>query len=230
MPSVGGAGVTAGAVALQRNSAVAEYMSPRLGQWVGRVKKKYNQFTHRLDMGAEHWQMHRRALALKQEQRVINGVGVVLCKLLAVKEISPVPHRVYKIVEMADLPEHSGFMVSDLTVLNVCRLRKLSSNCPGVKPLVRQELQCRECEALRRLNENQLRSIRRTECYGSYDKKRGLIHLWKTRLPWWSHWWRPVCALLRSPCPLGGLRVGAGIGGAKLKRLVEAVLLATPLL
>ena len=40
MPSVGGAGVTAGAVALQRNSAVAEYMSPKLGQWVGRVQKK----------------------------------------------------------------------------------------------------------------------------------------------------------------------------------------------
>ena len=60
-------------------------------------------------------------------------------------------------------------------------------------------------------------------------EKRGLIHLWKTRLPWWSHWWRPVCALLCCPCPLGGLRVGAEVGGAKLKRLVEAVLLATPL-
>ena len=70
MPSVGGAGVTAGAVALRRNSAVAEYMSPKLGQWVGRVQKKYNQFTHRLDMGEEQGQMHRHALALKQEQRV----------------------------------------------------------------------------------------------------------------------------------------------------------------
>ena len=69
MPSVGGAGVTAGAVALQRNSAVAEYMSPKVGQWVGRVQKKYNKFTHRRDMGAQHRQRHRRALALKQEQR-----------------------------------------------------------------------------------------------------------------------------------------------------------------
>ena len=146
------------------------------------------------------------------------------------KKISPLPHRVYKIVEMADLPGHSGFIVSDLTVLNVRRLQKLSSNSPGVKPLVQQELQRRESETLRELNENQLGNIRRNECYGSFDKKRGLIHLWKTRLPWWSHWWWPVCALLRSPCPLGGLRVGAGIGGAKLKGLVEAVLLATPLL
>ena len=161
---------------------------------------------------------------------MINGVGVVLCKLLAVKGISPVPHRVYKIVEMADLPGHSGFMVSDLTVLNVRCPQKLSSNSPGVKPLVQQELQRRECEKLRRLNENQLRNVRRTECYGSFDRKHGLIHLRKTRLPWWSHWWRPVCALLRSPCPIGGLRVEAGMGGAKLKRLVEAVLLATPLL
>ena len=31
----------------------------------------------------------------RQFQRVINRVGVVLCKLLAVREISPVPHRVY---------------------------------------------------------------------------------------------------------------------------------------
>ena len=85
----------------------------------------------------------------------------MLCKLLAVKEISPVPHRVYKIVELQD------------------------GGSAGTR---------------------------------------------KTRLPWWSHWWRPVCALLHSPCPLGGLRVGAGVGGAKIKRLVEAVSQATPLL
>ena len=53
---------------MQRNSAVAEYMSPKLGQWVGRVQN--NKFTHRRDIGAEHWQMHRRALALQQGQRV----------------------------------------------------------------------------------------------------------------------------------------------------------------
>ena len=70
MPSVGGAGVTAGAVALQRNSAVAEYMSPKLGQWVGRAQKKYDKFTHRLNAGVEHRQMHSRARASQQEQRV----------------------------------------------------------------------------------------------------------------------------------------------------------------
>ena len=61
---------------------------------------------------------------------------------------------------MADLPGHSGFMVPDLTVLNIRRLQKLSSNSQSVKPLVQQELQRRECETLRRLNENQLRNIR----------------------------------------------------------------------
>ena len=45
-------------------------MSPKLGQWVGRVQKKYNNFTHRIDMGVEHRQMQWHALALKQEQRV----------------------------------------------------------------------------------------------------------------------------------------------------------------
>ena len=39
-PLSGGAGVTAGAVALQCNSAVAEHMSPILGQWVGGGTKK----------------------------------------------------------------------------------------------------------------------------------------------------------------------------------------------
>ena len=76
MPSVGGAGVTAGAVALQRNSAVAEYMSAKLGQWVGRVQK--NKFTHRMDMGAEHRQMQRRALALQQEQIVTKQARATL--------------------------------------------------------------------------------------------------------------------------------------------------------
>ena len=73
MPSVGGGGgaaVTAEAVALQCDSAVAEYNSPKLGQWVGRVQKKYDKFTHRLNVGVEHRQMHRRAPAPKQEQRV----------------------------------------------------------------------------------------------------------------------------------------------------------------
>ena len=54
---------------MQCNSAEAEHMSPQLGQWVGRVQKKYNKFTHRIDMGVEHRQMHRHALALKQEQK-----------------------------------------------------------------------------------------------------------------------------------------------------------------
>ena len=45
-------------------------MSPKLGQWVGRVQQNFNEFAHRIDMGAEHRQMHRRALALQQEQRV----------------------------------------------------------------------------------------------------------------------------------------------------------------
>ena len=67
---MGGAGVTAGAGALQCNSAVAEHMSPKLGQWVGGVQTKYDKFTHRLTVGVEHRQMHRRAPAPKQEQRV----------------------------------------------------------------------------------------------------------------------------------------------------------------
>ena len=69
-PLWGGAGLTAGAVALQCNSAVAEHMSPKLGQWVGRIQRKYDKFTHRLNVGVEHRQMHRRAPAPKQEQRV----------------------------------------------------------------------------------------------------------------------------------------------------------------
>ena len=69
MPSVGDAGVTAGAVALQRNSAVAEYMSPKLGQCVGRAQVKYDKFTYRLNLGVEHPQMHCRAPASQQEQR-----------------------------------------------------------------------------------------------------------------------------------------------------------------
>ena len=52
------------------DSAVAEYVSPKLGQWVGRVQKKYNSFTHILHVGVEHRQMHSRAPAPKQEQRV----------------------------------------------------------------------------------------------------------------------------------------------------------------
>ena len=52
------------------DSAVAEYVIPELGQWVGRVQKKYNRFTHRLHVGVEHRQMHSRAPASKQEQRV----------------------------------------------------------------------------------------------------------------------------------------------------------------
>ena len=47
--------------------------------------------------GFSVWTDHE---GFRQFQRVINGVGVVLCKLLAVKEISPVPHRVYKFVEI----------------------------------------------------------------------------------------------------------------------------------
>ena len=43
--------------------------------------------------GFSVWTDHE---GFRQFQRVINGVGVVLCKLLAVKEISPVPHRVYR--------------------------------------------------------------------------------------------------------------------------------------
>ena len=57
-------------MALQCNSAVAEHMSPKLGQWVGGAKKKYDKFNHRLNVGVEHRQMHRRASAPKQEQRV----------------------------------------------------------------------------------------------------------------------------------------------------------------
>ena len=52
------------------DSAVAEYVSHKLGQWVGRVQKKYNRFTHRLHVGVEHRQMQSRASAPKQEQRV----------------------------------------------------------------------------------------------------------------------------------------------------------------
>ena len=52
------------------DSAVAEYVSPKLGQWVGRVQKKYNTFTHRLHLGVEHRQLHSGAPAPKQEQRV----------------------------------------------------------------------------------------------------------------------------------------------------------------
>ena len=57
-------------MALQRNSAVAEYWTPKLGQWVGRAQKKYDKFTHRLNVGVEHRQMHSRAPASQQEQRV----------------------------------------------------------------------------------------------------------------------------------------------------------------
>ena len=52
------------------NSAVAEHMNPKLGQWVGGVQKKYDKFTQRLNVGLEHRQMHGRAAAPKQEQRV----------------------------------------------------------------------------------------------------------------------------------------------------------------
>ena len=52
------------------DSAVAEYVSPKLGQWVGREQKKYNRFTHRLHVGVDDRQMHSRAPAPKQEQRV----------------------------------------------------------------------------------------------------------------------------------------------------------------
>ena len=76
---------------------------------------------------------------------------------------------------MADLQGHSGFMVPDLTVLNVRRLQKLSSNSPGVKPLIQQKLQRQECEPLRRLNEKHLRNIRRTECYGSFETPRARL-------------------------------------------------------
>ena len=38
-------------------------------EWGG-YKKEYNKFTHRIHMGGEHWQMHRRTLALKQEPLV----------------------------------------------------------------------------------------------------------------------------------------------------------------
>ena len=38
----------------------------------GEGTKKYNKFTHRLNEGMEHRQMHRRAPAPKQEQRVTN--------------------------------------------------------------------------------------------------------------------------------------------------------------
>ena len=67
---MGGAGVTAVAVALQCNSVVAEHMGPKPGQWVGRVQTKYNKFTHRLTVGVEQRQMQGRAPAAKQEQRV----------------------------------------------------------------------------------------------------------------------------------------------------------------
>ena len=36
----------------------------------GEGTKKYNKFTHRLNVGVEHRQMHGRAPAPKQEQRV----------------------------------------------------------------------------------------------------------------------------------------------------------------
>ena len=51
---------------LQRQSVIVLNWD---SEWGG-YKKKYNKFTHRIDMGAEHRQMHRRTLALKQEQRV----------------------------------------------------------------------------------------------------------------------------------------------------------------
>ena len=49
--------------------------------------------------GFSVWTDHE---GFRQFQRVIDRVGIVLCKSLAVKEISPVPHRVYKIVELQD--------------------------------------------------------------------------------------------------------------------------------
>ena len=144
---------------------------------------------------------------------------------------------------MADLPGHSGFMVPDLTVLNVRRLQKLSSNSPGLKPLVQQELQRRECETLRRLNENQLRNIRRTECYGSFETLRARLagEELRKRETWVdsplqdevavveSLGAASLCAVALSLSP-SDLRVGAGVGCANLKRLVEAVVQATPLL
>ena len=51
---------------LQRQSVIVPNWD---SEWGG-YKNKYNKFTHRIDVGAEHRQMHRRALALKQEQRV----------------------------------------------------------------------------------------------------------------------------------------------------------------
>ena len=57
-------------MALQCNSAVAEHMSLKLGQWLGRVQKKYDKFTHRLNVRVEQRQMQGRAPAPKQEQSV----------------------------------------------------------------------------------------------------------------------------------------------------------------
>ena len=45
----------------------------RDSRWGG--YKKYNKFTHRLNVGVEHRQMHRRAPAPKQEQKVNKKQG-----------------------------------------------------------------------------------------------------------------------------------------------------------
>ena len=83
----------------------------------------------------------------------------MLCKLLAVKEISPVPHRVYKIVvpsgppmscatEFEELESHdkcpevagSGEVIVDLRQLPCARLRRLAIKDCSLVPCVNTEL------------------------------------------------------------------------------------------
>ena len=71
MPSVGGGGWShcrsSGSAMRLCSGRVQQSQTGTVG---GEGTKKYNKFTHRLNVGVEHWQMHRRAPAPKQEQRV----------------------------------------------------------------------------------------------------------------------------------------------------------------
>ena len=101
----------------------------------------------------------------------------MLCTLLAVKEISPVPHRVYKIVdpvgllmscaaEFEELESHdkcpevaaSGEVILDLQQLPCARLRRLAIKDCSLVPFVNTELKRREIQKYMGYSEGPLRS------------------------------------------------------------------------
>ena len=107
----------------------------------------------------------------------------MLCKLLAVKEISPVPHRVYKIVdpvgllmscaaEFEELESHdkcpevaaSGEVIVDLQQLPCARLRRLAIKDCSLVPFVNTELKRREIQKYMGYSERKLRNIRAAVC------------------------------------------------------------------